>query len=431
MSWDRLDLVIFGATGFTGKQTVIHMMEFAEKYNIRSWGVAGRSDKKLAELMKEVGQKTGKKSAAHAVTVIIADINDEKSLKNMCSRCKVLVNCCGPYRLYGEPVVKAAVESKTHYVDISGEPQFMEKMQLKYNDMACEAGVYIISACGWDSIPSDMGVMFLKQNFEGTLNSVRSYMKSEIPPEAMAKAEGRGVINYGTWESLVHGVAHNNELPALRKKLYPEPLPSLKPKLCRQIMHKKDGDSEYYLPFLGADESVVFRTQHDLHFKDNERPIQFKIYFKSGGFFRTIMTIFAGAFFFIMAKMRCTRNLLLKYPKFFSMGRVTKEGPVDIVMNNTYFSFDMIGEGWEEGADIDKTKPNKRVMGKVSGVNPAYGATCVALLSSAIIILKESDKMPGTGGVMTTGMAFKDTTLINYLNENNLKYEIYKPINIV
>ncbi|XP_075975994.1 saccharopine dehydrogenase-like oxidoreductase isoform X2 [Anticarsia gemmatalis] len=423
MSWDRLDLVIFGATGFTGKQTVIHMMEFAEKYNIRSWGVAGRSDKKLAELMKEVGQKTGKKSAAHAVTVIIADINDEKSLKNMCSRCKVLVNCCGPYRLYGEPVVKAAVESKTHYVDISGEPQFMEKMQLKYNDMACEAGVYIISACGWDSIPSDMGVMFLKQNFEGTLNSVRSYMKSEIPPEAMAKAEGRGVINYGTWESLVHGVAHNNELPALRKKLYPEPLPSLKPKLCRQKIHKKEGEGNYYLPFLGADESVVYRTQRYLFHREGQRPIQFKAYFESGSLLRTFGFFLFAVMIFLMTRLTCFMKLLLCFPRLFTWGFVSRDGPTEAVMNACKFTFELIGEGWKKGTDIDG-KPNKKMVVMVTGTNPGYGATCVALLSSAVVILKEREHLSGSGGVMTPGAVFKSTNLIRYLNENDLNYEV-------
>lgn len=75
--------------------------------------------------------------------------------------------------------------------------------------------------------------------------------------------------------------------------------------------------------------------------------------------------MFAGFFIFVMSKTKCTRNLLLNHPKFFTMGRVTKQGPTDVVMNNTHFSFELIGEGWEEGADVENTKPNKRVVAKV------------------------------------------------------------------
>uniref|UniRef100_A0A2H1WM84 SFRICE_017814 n=1 Tax=Spodoptera frugiperda TaxID=7108 RepID=A0A2H1WM84_SPOFR len=105
-----------------------------------------------------------------AIKLIVADVGDEKSLREMCAQTNVLINCCGPYRLYGEPVVKAAIESKTNYVDITGEPQFMDLMQIRYDDKAREAGVFVISACGFDSIPADMGVTFLKQNFKGMLD---------------------------------------------------------------------------------------------------------------------------------------------------------------------------------------------------------------------------------------------------------------------
>ncbi|CAH1643500.1 unnamed protein product [Spodoptera littoralis] len=416
----RLDLVIFGATGFTGKQAVIHMVKFAKKYDLASWGVAGRSEAKLRSMMTEVSKKTGEDVSS--VKVIIADIDDDKSLKDMCVQTKMIVNCCGPYRKYGEPVVKAAVENKTNYVDVSGEPQFMETMQIRYDEQARQAGVFIVSACGWDSIPADMGVIFLKQHFAGTLNSVESYLESYLPPEFQAESRERGLINYGTWESLVYGIAHMNELPGLRKKLYPEPLPRLKPKLQRQTLHKKDG--KWYLPFLGADESVVYRTQRYLYHNEQERPIQFKAYFKSGSLCQSILSIFGAVILLIMTKMSFTRNILLKYPKICSLGMVTKEGPTDNVMNNTHFSFKLVGKGWESGSDVQNTKPNKTVVARVTGTNPGYGATVVALLMAAHTVLKEREKLPGAGGVTTPGAVFKNTNLINKLIENNLKYEI-------
>lgn len=80
----------------------------------------------------------------------------------------MIINCCGPYRFFGETVVKACVDTSTHHVDVSGEPQYMELMQLKYNDIAKEKGIYIVSACGFDSIPTDLGITFLQNNFKGT-----------------------------------------------------------------------------------------------------------------------------------------------------------------------------------------------------------------------------------------------------------------------
>lgn len=416
----RLDLVIFGATGFTGKQAVIHMVKFAKKYEIGSWGVAGRSESKLDALIKEVSTKTGEDISS--VKIIIADIDDEKTLKDMCGQTKMIVNCCGPYRMYGEPVVKAAVENKTNYVDISGEPQFMELMQLRYDELAREAGVFVVSACGWDSIPCDMGVIFLKQHFSGTLNSVESYLKTYIPPEIEKESRSRGFINYGTWESLVHGIAHQDELPALREKLYPEHLPRLKPKLERQKLQKIG--NKWYLPFLGADESVVYRTQRYLYHKEQQRPIQFKAYFKCGSLVESILAIIYAILFFIMTKISFTRKFLLKHPKICSLGMVTREGPTENVMNNTHFTFELVGKGWESSADVENTEPNKTIVAKVTGTNPGYGATVVALLMAALTILKERENMPRAGGVFTPGAVFKDTKIVKKLIENNLKYEI-------
>lgn len=77
------------------------------------------------------------------------------------------MNCCGPYRFYGEALIKACISAGTHHVDVSGEPQYMELMQLNYDQLAREKGIYIISACGFDSIPADVGTNFVENHFEG------------------------------------------------------------------------------------------------------------------------------------------------------------------------------------------------------------------------------------------------------------------------
>jgi len=133
MAQERLDVIIFGASGFTGKYTVLEGVKLLEGL---SWGVAGRDEEKLKRTLKEIGDKANKDLSG--LPIIIADVNDEKSLQKMAERAKVIVNCCGPYRHYGEPVVKACINAGTHHVDVSGEPYFMERMQLEYNDLARE-----------------------------------------------------------------------------------------------------------------------------------------------------------------------------------------------------------------------------------------------------------------------------------------------------
>lgn len=103
----------------------------------------------------------------------------------------------------------------------------MEKMQLEYNKAAQDAGVYIVSACGFDSIPCDLGVIFTQNRYgEGEINSIETYLNAWVTSKV-----GGASIHYGTWESAVYGLAHANELRDLRKKLYPERLPEYKPKL--------------------------------------------------------------------------------------------------------------------------------------------------------------------------------------------------------
>lgn len=218
---DRLDVVIFGATGFTGKHTVLKAIKLLA--NMR-WAVAGRNEAKLAAMLKEIGTKA--ETDLRAIPIIVADIEDDASLQKMCERAKVVVNCCGPYRWYGEAVVKRCINAGTHHVDVSGEPQYMERMQLEYNDLARAKGVYVVSACGFDSIPADMGTVFFEQNFDGTVNSIETYLASWIK----GGLTGGALVHYGTWESAVYGLAHANELRGLRSKLFKERLPALEPK---------------------------------------------------------------------------------------------------------------------------------------------------------------------------------------------------------
>ncbi|KAG8040653.1 hypothetical protein G9C98_002649 [Cotesia typhae] len=362
MAENRLDVIIFGATGFTGNYTVKEAARLS-KAKPFSWGIAGRNKERLNAVLKKFAPEE------ENISVIIADVKDEESLKKMAEKCKVVVNCCGPYRFYGEPVIKACIAAGTHHVDVSGEPQFMEKMQVEHSKAAQEAGVYVISACGFDSIPCDLGIIFVQQKFGGEVNSVETYLKSKVDGNFKG-----AVLHYGTWESAVYGLAHADELRELRSKLFPNKLPSFKPKLHpRGILHRSEISRGWSLPFPGSDRS---------------------------------------------------------YPKFFSGGLASHEGPSPEAMEKTYFSITLKAKGWKdkltEPTDKHTEPPNKEVIAKVSGTNPGYGATCTMLMISALTVLREADKLPDNGGVLPPGAAFANTSMIEQLNNNGVKFEIIK-----
>jgi len=176
----EFDLIVFGASGFTGQFVVEEVARTAQKDPIK-WAIAGRSIQKLDQVLTTASTETG--LDLKNIPKIEADISSDESLLAMSQRTRLVLNCVGPYRFYGEQVVKACVEAATNHIDISGEPQYMETMQLKYNKAAEEKGIYIISACGWDSIPCDLGVQYLKNNFDGELNAVETFMSIQTGPQ--------------------------------------------------------------------------------------------------------------------------------------------------------------------------------------------------------------------------------------------------------
>lgn len=421
MAHDRLDVIIFGASGFTGKWTVYEAVKLLDGLK---WGVAGRNEEKLKATLKEMGDKANKDLSA--IPIIIADVNDEVSLAKMAEQAKIIVNCCGPYRFYGEPVVKACINAGTHHVDISGEPQYMERMQLEYNDLAREKGVYIVSACGFDSIPVEMGMQFFEKHFDGDVHSVETYLKSWT--EGPVKGAG---VAYGTWESAVYGLAHAKELSSIRKKLFKEPLPFSKPpQIKRPALHKSELVNKWCLPFLGSDRSVMLRSQRFLYETEKKRPVQVQTYMELPSFWSVLFVSFFAAIFGLLAKFKCGQQLLLKYPKIFSFGFFSREGPSEEAMKNTKFSITFFGQGWPkeeslaEPTDQHSTPPTKKLVTRVSGTNPGYGATCVAALLSATTILNETHKLPDNGGVLPPGACFAKTNLISNLSKNGFTFEV-------
>ncbi|XP_072396596.1 saccharopine dehydrogenase-like oxidoreductase [Diabrotica undecimpunctata] len=425
MAEGRLDFLIFGATGFTGLHCIPYVYKFA-KDNGRNmaWGVAGRSEEKLKEALEKMGKKVD--ADLSETTIIVADVKDYDSLVKMAKRAKVVINCCGPYRFFGYPVVKACVEAGTHYVDVSGEPQFIETVELEYNELAREKGIYIVSACGLDSIPCDLGLIHLEDKFDGVINSAVTYINTWNEGN---KSSGPA-INYGTWHSLVYGLKHAKELSSIRRKLYPTKLPSFKPKLETTTRpHRSSIVDGWVLPFPGADKSVMKRTQRYLYENQDKRPIQVDTFFVLPNFIQTFMTIIMFLVWTLLIKFNFGKQLLLDYPHIFTFGMFRKDvTPSEEMIDSSWFKITFHARGWKERLankdDQYDTPPNKIVTAYVKGKNPGYGTTCACVVGAALMILTEKDKLPSSGGVYTPGVAFRKTSLMDLLFKNDVSFEI-------
>ena len=148
----EFSLVVFGASGFTGRLVAEYLA--AQYGDNLKWAMAGRNEEKLKSVREEIG--------AGGAPIIIADSDDEASLKNMVARADVVLTTTGPYQLYGEGLFKACAEAGTHYVDLCGEPGWMYDMIGKYQDTASKTGARLVFSCGFDSVPFDLGVQYVQ-----------------------------------------------------------------------------------------------------------------------------------------------------------------------------------------------------------------------------------------------------------------------------
>ncbi|KAM4632990.1 saccharopine dehydrogenase b isoform 2-T2 [Polymixia lowei] len=321
-------------------------------------------------------------------------------------------------QFYGEPVVKACIENGAHCIDICGEPQFLERMQLEYHKKALDRGVYVIGSCGFDSVPADMGILYTQQQFKGTLTAVESFLTVITGPEG-------GSGHDATWQSAVYGFADSSSLRQLRKRFGHKPIPVLgaRVKTRGSVFFSKEIE-QYTIPFMGSDPSVVKRTQRFLYEEDHRSPVQYRAYVGVGGLFSVVKLVCGGLLFWLMVKVSLGRKLLTWFPSLFSFGFFTKAGPTMKQMEDCYFSLTFFGEGFSEGQDPSQGRPNAKICTQVVGPEPGYVATPAAMVQSAITLLNELHSLPRRGGVYTPGAAFSKTNLIDRLNNHGIKFSV-------
>lgn len=197
------DIVLFGATGFTGTLVAEATARAASRESFR-WAIAGRSPEKMAEVLRVVADINPDTTPG----LIVADIGDEESLNAMATQGRVLISTVGPYLRYGEGVLRACVEGGTHYVDLTGEPEFVDRSRAAWHEMAKSRGLRIVHSCGFDSIPHDLGALF-------TMDVLRERMGEDAFSRASVTLRGfveaSSSVSGGTWNSAIEQFSRMRE----------------------------------------------------------------------------------------------------------------------------------------------------------------------------------------------------------------------------
>jgi short subunit dehydrogenase-like uncharacterized protein len=189
-----LDVVVFGATGITGRNVAAYLAERAREQSV-SWAAAGRDRAKVERVLAEIG--------VSAPEVIVADVEDEPSLERMAARARVVLDLVGPYTLYGRPVIAACARAGTHYADLTGEMPFVRRMIDEYDASARGSGAKIVQTCGFESLPPDLAVMLAadaaRERFDEPLASVDLEVAIDPPPGFTRPSDA---ISGGTIQSM-------------------------------------------------------------------------------------------------------------------------------------------------------------------------------------------------------------------------------------
>jgi short subunit dehydrogenase-like uncharacterized protein len=381
------DVVLYGASGFVGRQTVAY---FAQRAAHLRWALAGRNEAKLKEARDAAG------AGAAKAGLIVADAADERALAVLAAQTKVVLSTTGPFALYGSALVAACVAHGTHYCDITGETPWVREMIDSHHEQAAEDGTRIVPCCGFDSVPSDIGALL-----------VADAVKRETGhPCVSIKAchSIRGGLNGGTLASILN-IAEAGELDQLADPFLLNPAgtsPSDRHAHRDPLTPRHDSDFEAWLaPFvMAAINTRVVRRSAALTPRRGSPYAPGMVYQEylrtgRGPLGAAVATGMAGGIGIGVVGMRSAawRAALRK------MLPAPGQGPSERSMDHGSFRCELIGES-ENGV---------QVRGRLAGRgDPGNRATTLFVCEAAMALAGDARKLPGgakRGGVLTPATA--------------------------
>ena len=365
-----LDLVLLGATGFTGALTAAYLAEHGPA-GLR-WALAGRNRAKLEAVRDRLVKL---EPALAELELIEADSGDRPTLDALARRAKVVISTVGPYQQFGEPLVAACAEAGTDYVDLTGEPEFVDRMYVAHHETARGSGARIVHACGFDSIPHDLGAYYTVKQLGA---------KGPVAVRGVVRAGGQ--FSGGTFHSAMGQFARARQMQeALKARRKAEPMPP-GGRSSRAVAGKPQRDKVlgfWLLPMPTIDPLVVARSGAALpaygprftysHFAGTKT-----LRYAAGG----VAGVSAIA---LSAQVPPLRRFLLSRVK-------QGDGPSPARRAKSWFTVDFVGEG-----------DGRTVHTRVSGGDPGYDETAKMLAESALCLA--FDDNPATSGCVTTAQA--------------------------
>ena len=403
-------VVLYGATSFVGQITAHYLAEFLSANKDKSgseitWAIAGRDQEKLNELQSKL---------TSTVDIIIANSDDAASLDAMTEQTQVIISTVGPYLKYGEPLIKSCVDNGTDYVDLTGEAIFIKDMMDKYQEAAKQSGARIVNSCGFDSIPSDLGVYFTQKQAEAKFDSACDVIHMRV------KA-AKGGLSGGTIASMATIFEEVGQDKSRRKQVAnPYLLNDDKnaPNVRQSNVSKPEYDSEHkrwLAPFVMAsiNTRIVHRSNQLLGYEyGREFKYDEAMWMKDGIKGKlTSYALSAGLLGFATAMMITpSRELLSKHvlPK-------SGSGPSKEEQENGYFDIRLFGQ----------TANKDSITTKVTGdKDPGYGSTSRMLSQAALCLAQDISKEEVKGGFWTPASAMGDKLLARLEKHAGLSFDV-------
>lgn len=408
-------VILYGATSFVGQITAHYLANFLQDKPTQ-WAIAGRSADKLKGLEKDLrnASEANKGGSFSIPATIIANSDDAASLAEMCQQGQVIISTVGPYLQYGEPLVKACAENGTDYVDLTGESIFIKDMMDKYQATAQQSGARIVNSCGFDSIPSDLGVYFTQQ-------AAKERFDAACPEIHMRVKAAKGGLSGGTIASMATIFAEVGQDKSRRKQLAnpyllndDDQAPNV-----RQVSHAKptfDAEHDRWLaPFImdSINTRIVHRSNQLLDyaygrdFKYDEAmwmPAGIK-----GRAMSYALTAGIGGFAVAMSFAK-SRELLSDHvlPK-------SGDGPSVEEQENGYFDIRFFGS----------TAAGETIATKVTGdKDPGYGSTSQMLAQAALCLVEDIDNAKVGGGFWTPASAMSEALLSRLTQHAGLDFSV-------
>jgi short subunit dehydrogenase-like uncharacterized protein len=361
----EFDIVMFGGTGFTGGLTADYLAKNAPADT--RIALAARNLQKCGELCERIGRD---------LPILYADVNDRSTIDDVAAKARVVITTVGPYIEFGEPLVAACAEQGTDYVDLTGEPEFVDRMYLAYDGRARESGARIVHACGFDSIPHDLGAQFTVEQ-----------LPENVPLTVNGFVSSNGTFSGGTAASALTAFSRarkNMEAAKARREAESVNGPR-RAKLHVRPPHREP-DIGWVVPLPTIDPQIIRRSARAL---DRYGPdFTYGHYVKVPNAAAAFGLPAGVAGLFVAAQVPPIRRALLK--------RVPQgTGPDPERRARSWFKVRFVGQGG-----------GKRVVTEVAGGDPGYDETAKMLAESALCLAY--DQLPETAGQLTPAVAMGD-----------------------